>query len=246
MQRENEYLNLIKSSIQAATELKERLLSDEMIQSIDQSGKILLDAFINGKKVFFCGNGGSAADAQHLAAEFLIRYKANSNRPPLPGIALTTDSSALTAGGNDLGFDNIFAQQIKAIGSKGDCVVLISTSGKSTNLIKAVYAAKAKGMTTVGLLGGRGGDLAGICDYTVIVPSETTARIQECHIMVGHIWCEMVEEHYDWTYKDMFFPEHNIISAESVKTPEKSFSQQQIEDFQRRSRLKDFTEKVKI
>lgn len=221
MQEENQYLNTIKASIQASIGLKERLLSDEMVESIHQSGKIVLNTFKEANKVFFCGNGGSAADAQHLAAEFLIRYTANSNRPPLPGIALTTDSSALTAGGNDLGFDNIFAQQIKAVGSKGDCVVLISTSGKSSNLIKAVYAAKEKGMTTIGLLGGRGGDLAGICDYTVIVPSETTARIQECHIMIGHIWCEMVEEHYNVRLID---PGTNVISAESVKTPEINYS----------------------
>lgn len=221
MQEENQYLNTIKASIQASIGLKERLLDDEMVESIHQSGKIVLNTFKEGNKVFFCGNGGSAADAQHLAAEFLIRYTAYSNRPPLPGIALTTDSSALTAGGNDLGFDNIFAQQIKAVGSKGDCVVLISTSGKSSNLIKAVYAAKEKGMTTIGLLGGRGGDLAGICDYTVIVPSETTARIQECHIMIGHIWCEMVEEAYNVRLID---PGTNIISAESVKTPEINYN----------------------
>lgn len=249
---ENGYLATVKSSIHAAIELKEELLDDEMVHSISQAGKTLLNAFKEGNKVFFCGNGGSAADAQHLAAEFLIRYKANSNRPPLPGIALTTDSSALTAGGNDLGFDNIFAQQIKAIGSKGDCVVLISTSGKSNNLVKAVYAAKEKGMHVIGLLGGRGGDLAGICDYTVIVPSTTTARVQECHIMIGHIWCEMVEEHYAWTYKDMFSPGHNIVSAESVTKPSgQSFIELpeiiiDIETFQRNSKLSSAIEKVKI
>lgn len=221
MEEKNQYLELVKTAIHTAIELKEKVLDDETVESIHQTGKTLLNTFKEGNKVFFCGNGGSAADAQHLAAEFLIRYTAYSNRPPLPGIALTTDSSALTAGGNDLGFDNIFAQQIKAVGSKGDCVVLISTSGKSSNLIKAVYAAKEKGMTTIGLLGGRGGDLAGICDYTVIIPSSITARVQECHIMVGHIWCEIVEEGYNVRLID---PETNIVSAESIKTPEINYS----------------------
>lgn len=255
---ENGYLATVKSSIHAAIELKERLLDDEVVHSISQAGKTLLNAFKEGNKVFFCGNGGSAADAQHLAAEFLIRYKANSNRPPLPGIALTTDSSALTAGGNDLGFDNIFAQQIKAVGSKGDCVVLISTSGKSTNLINAAYAAKEKGMTVIGLLGWRGGDLAGICDYTVIIPSFTTARIQECHIMVGHIWCEMVENYYNNT--EIIFssakPSFNKVTVtnqdtfsngvEQRKPPGQIFNELQIEAFHRNSKLSSDIEKVKI
>ena len=144
-----------------------------------------------GGKLMFFGNGGSAADAQHLATELTIRYK--SNRAAIAAIALTTDSSALTAAGNDLGFDRIFARQIEALGRPGDVAVAISTSGKSPNVIAALKQAKAMGLTTAALGGRRGGDMVGLADYLLVVPSDTTARIQEMHLALGQMLCGALE-----------------------------------------------------
>ena len=159
---------------------------------IDGSGQAIFGCFQKGGSVFFCGNGGSAADCQHLAAEFTGRFV--RERAPLAGVALTTDSSALTAIGNDYGFEEIFARQIVGLGKPGDCLVAISTSGNSKNVIRAVEAAKTIGVATIGLLGRDGGALKEICDMAVVVPCETTARIQEMHILIGHSWCEAVDE----------------------------------------------------
>jgi len=145
----------------------------------------------NGGKLMFFGNGGSAADAQHLATELTIRYK--KNRAAIAAIALTTDTSALTAAGNDLGFDKIFARQIEALGRRGDLVIAISTSGKSPNVLAALRQARAMGLVTAALGGKGGGEMAGIADHLLVVPSEITARIQEMHIMLGQMLCGALE-----------------------------------------------------
>ena len=147
--------------------------------------------FERGGTLLLFGNGGSAADAQHIAAEFVGRF--NRDRTPLPALALTTDTSALTAIGNDYGFEQVFARQIRALGRPGDVVVAISTSGRSPNILAGVEAARERGLTTIGLTGGGGDLLAGLVDIAIVVPSANTARVQECHITLGHILCEIVE-----------------------------------------------------
>jgi len=144
-----------------------------------------------GGKLMLFGNGGSAADAQHLAAEFAIRY--HSNRPSISAIALTTDSSVLTACGNDLGFDALFERQIAGLGRTHDVAVGLSTSGKSPNVLKGLRQARSMGLSTVGLTGATGGEMPGLCDASILVPSSVTARIQEMHILIGHMWCKSVE-----------------------------------------------------
>ena len=150
------------------------------------------NALSAGNKIVFFGNGGSAADSQHLATELVVRYK--TNRAPLAAIALTTDSSLLTAGANDFGFDTIFECQIRALGKPGDLAIGISTSGRSPNVIRALQAARDIGMTAAALTGRGGGELAGLADPVVMVPSTTTARIQEMHIMIGHMLCDVLEQ----------------------------------------------------
>ena len=152
-------------------------------------------ALENGRKIMFCGNGGSAADSQHLAAEFTGRFVAD--RRPLAGLALSTDSSALTCISNDYGYDHVFVRQVQALGMQGDCLVGISTSGNSPNVLRAFEYARTAGITTIGLLGRDGGRMAALSDVAVIVPSSVTARIQEAHIMIGHVLCEMAEVKLD-------------------------------------------------
>ena len=144
-----------------------------------------------GGKIMLFGNGGSAADAQHLATELTIRYKAD--RPAIAAIALTTDTSALTAAGNDLGFEQVFARQVSALGKAGDVAIGISTSGKSPNVLAALRLAREMRIVTAALSGKKGGDLAGICDHLLVVPSDTTARIQEMHILLGQMLCGAIE-----------------------------------------------------
>jgi D-sedoheptulose 7-phosphate isomerase len=144
-----------------------------------------------GGKLMFFGNGGSAGDAQHLATELTIRYV--KDRKAIAALALTTDTSTLTAAGNDLGFDQIFARQIEALGRPGDVVIAISTSGKSANVIAALHQAKTMGLVTAGFSGKSGGDMAALTDYLLVVPSDTTARIQEMHILLGHMLCGALE-----------------------------------------------------
>jgi len=153
---------------------------------------IILAAFKEGKKVLICGNGGSAADAQHLAAELVGRYK--KERKGLPAIALTADIPTLTAISNDYGYNFLFSRQIEALGQKGDVVILISTSGKSPNLLEAAKKAKEMGITTIALLGKDGGKLKGLCDFPIMVSSNNTPRIQEMHILIIHAVCEIIEE----------------------------------------------------
>jgi D-sedoheptulose 7-phosphate isomerase len=159
---------------------------------IEAAAKLLINALQQGGKILLCGNGGSAADCQHIAAEFVVRYE--KKRRALAAIALTTDSSILTAHANDFDFDTVFSRQVEALGNSNDCLIAISTSGNSSNVLKAAIAARAKGMTVIVLTGGTGGDLLEQATLAVIVPSNITARIQEAHILIGHYWCGVVEE----------------------------------------------------
>ena len=166
------------------------LIRDSRSQ-IEDCAAIILETVKNGKKVLICGNGGSAADAQHIAAEFVGRYE--TERRALPAIALTTDTSALTALANDYDFERIFSRQVEALASEGDCIIGISTSGNSPNVISAVMTARRKGCKVIGMTGANGKKLAALCDACLMVPSTRTARIQEAHITVAHIWCELVD-----------------------------------------------------
>jgi D-sedoheptulose 7-phosphate isomerase len=168
---------------------------DEHVEVLVQIGKVCGQAIENGNRILLCGNGGSAADAQHLAAELLIRLRPEVTRQTLPAIALAMDSSTLTACGNDLGFEVIFERMVEALGNKGDVLIGITTSGKSPNVLKALSKAKELGITTIGLLGGTGGPALEFCDYSFIAPTKITGRIQELHITAGHIIMELVEEH---------------------------------------------------
>jgi D-sedoheptulose 7-phosphate isomerase len=159
---------------------------------VSKAAGVIANAVSKGNKVMFCGNGGSAADSQHLAAEFVGRFV--KDRRPLAALALSTDSSALTCIGNDYGFDEVFYRQVVGLGKPGDCLVAISTSGNSPNVIKAVEAAHAADIRVIGLLGRDGGRLQSLCDIPIVVPSPTTARIQEAHIFIGHTLCGMVEK----------------------------------------------------
>lgn len=168
-----------------------RTVLDSGEETINACAKLLLDTFNKGNKVLICGNGGSAADAQHIAAEFVGRYE--TERRALPAIALTTDTSALTALANDYDFERIFARQVEALAVDGDCLIAISTSGNSRNVIAAVMEARRKKCKVIGMTGAAGKKLASLCDACIMVPSERTARIQEAHITIAHIWCEMVD-----------------------------------------------------
>ncbi len=164
-------------------------LADEILKAVD----ILVASYKNGNKLLLCGNGGSAADCQHIATELMIRLSHHIQRPALPAIALTTDTSNLTAGGNDIGFENVFARNVEGLGNKGDVLLAISTSGNSPNVVKAVEMAQSKGIKVIGFLGGNGGKLKSIVDLPIVVPSANTQRIQEGHITIAHIICELVE-----------------------------------------------------
>ena len=194
-----EFNELIESSINQSIEVKKNLLL-ECKNEIEEGGKLLAAQLFKGNKIMFCGNGGSAADSQHLAAELVVRLRSSVNRPALAAIALTVDASVMTAGGNDIGFENVFARSVEALGRDGDVLVAISTSGNSENVYRAIEQAKKQNIYVVGLLGAGGGKIASLCDVSLVVPSKITARVQESHILVGHIWCEMVEE--------ILFPEY--------------------------------------
>jgi D-sedoheptulose 7-phosphate isomerase len=164
---------------------------DAMAPDVARAADCLSAALRNGGKLMFCGNGGSAADSQHLASEFTGRFV--NDRRPLAALALSTDSSALTCIANDYAFDQVFERQLRALGRQGDVLVAISTSGRSANVLRAVQAAREGGIGVVGLLGRDGGTLKPLCDVALVVPSDTTARIQEAHIFIGHTMCAMVE-----------------------------------------------------
>lgn len=167
---------------------------ESMIDEITEAALVCSEAIQKGHKVVLFGNGGSAADAQHIAAELSGRFL--KERRGLPGLALTTDTSVLTAVGNDYGYDMVFERQVEALCNEGDVLIGISTSGNSPNVVKAINKGKELGCTSIGFLGREGGALKEICDYPLVVASPTTARIQEMHIMIGHIICEYIDENY--------------------------------------------------
>ncbi|MDA0630894.1 MAG: SIS domain-containing protein [Proteobacteria bacterium] len=178
----NEQLNAHRRVIEAL---------EAELPSVDTAILLCVKALNAGHKILLCGNGGSAADAQHIAAELVGRFV--HDRKALPAIALTTDSSALTAIGNDYGFDDIFSRQVAGLAAAGDVLIAISTSGNSANILAACAAAQEVGCHVIGLSGKGGGALHGVVDVSVVVPSDVTARIQECHILVGHLLCEGIE-----------------------------------------------------
>lgn len=182
--------NLLTNSLLEHLEAIQALL-ETRIGDIERTGDLICAALGKGHKVLLCGNGGSAADAQHIAAELVGRYE--QERRAWPAIALTTDTSALTALSNDYGYHEVFTRQVQALAEAGDVLIALSTSGTSANVIKAIAAARTVSCKTVGLVGGAGEPLASLCDLAVVVPSERTSRIQEAHITIGHLWCEMVD-----------------------------------------------------
>jgi len=182
---------LILQELKESVEVKEAMIKS-LIPQIAQAARLIIDAFKKGGKLILFGNGGSAADAQHIACEFLGRFK--KERKPLPAIALSTNTSNLTAIGNDYGFEFVFSRQMEAIANEGDVALGISTSGKSPNVLEAFRVAKKRGLKTIALSGRRGDDLKGLADICILIPSDNTPRIQEAHITVGHIICRLVEE----------------------------------------------------
>lgn len=189
----------ITEVISASIKVKQDVLQDEsLLKRIMEVAEACTEAFCHGNKVLFCGNGGSAADAQHLAAEFSGRFY--YDRPPLPSEALHVNTSYLTAVGNDYSFDEVYARILKGSGKEGDVLVALSTSGNSKNILRALETAQEIGMITVGLTGQTGGKMKDLCDFLINIPSTDTPRIQESHIMVGHAICEYVES--------SLFPKH--------------------------------------
>ena len=183
----------ISEAIQQSVDVKQKILADNnILEAIREIAETCSQALCLGNKILFCGNGGSAADAQHLAAELSGRFY--YDRPPLAAESLTVNTSFLTAIANDYSFDNVFARMLNGIGHEGDVLIGLSTSGNSENVVRAFKAAHEKGIITIGLTGGDGGRLAPLSDFLIRVPSSDTPRIQESHILIGHIICELVEK----------------------------------------------------
>ena len=182
----------IKENFEESIKVKSESLS-ECIKPLIEASKLIVGSFRNRGKLMICGNGGSAADAQHYAAELIVRLSHDIERPGLPAVALTTDSSILTAGGNDIGFDNIFARQVEGLGHPEDILLVISTSGNSKNLLNALDVAKDKKIKSIGFLGSGGGKCKDAVNIPIIVPSNNTQRIQETHLLLGHILLELIE-----------------------------------------------------
>ena len=183
-----------KQLAQSISTLQATLADLHIADTIVTIAELTANAMLAGRKLLVAGNGGSAADAQHLVAEFVVRLTVN--RPALRAIALTTDSSILTATGNDFGFDQLFSRQVEALGLPGDLFLGISTSGNSRNIINALHQAKKMDITTIGFTGNDGGRMRDLCDHNVIIPSNTTMNIQECHLALEHIFCTVVERFY--------------------------------------------------
>ncbi len=181
---------ILRANMERSAELHCRLVA-ECLPAITKAAEALITAYLSGKKAIFFGNGGSAADAQHLAAEFLGRYL--RERAPLPALALNTNTSAITAIGNDYGYEQTFARQLRALSSPGDVAVGISTSGNSRNVVEALLCARELDLFTIAMTGASGGQIRGMVDVLIDVPSEETPRIQECHILAGHALCDAVE-----------------------------------------------------
>lgn len=185
--------NYIKNQIKNSYETKQKIYEDELLlDNITKVAQLCVDVYKNSKKTILAGNGGSAADAQHIAAELVGRY--GFDRASLPSLALTTDTSNLTAIGNDYGYDFVFSRQLEGMGQDGDVFIGISTSGNSQNIINAFESAKKKNITTVALVGKDGGQMAKMADIALVVPSNQTPRIQESHILIGHILCDIIEK----------------------------------------------------
>lgn len=182
--------NLLRQSLREHLETL-RSLTSERLTEIQQAGDMICEALAAGNKILLCGNGGSAADAQHIAAELVGCYE--KQRRSWPAISLTTDTSALTALSNDYGYEEVFARQVAGLGQRGDLLIAISTSGKSASVLKAAKKARELGCKTIALTGGGAEPLASLCDLALVVPSGRTSRIQEAHITIGHLWCEMVD-----------------------------------------------------
>ena len=184
-------LKMIEKELQSHKVTLEKTI-DTIIPEIQKASSLMIETLKNGNKVLLCGNGGSAADAQHIAAELTGRYK--SERRGLPALALTTDTSALTAISNDYGYDRVFDRQIEALANTGDLLIGISTSGNSENILSALLLAKKLGCNTLGMSGKNGGKMSDICNLNIIIPSEDTPRIQEMHILIGHILCQSIDD----------------------------------------------------
>jgi D-sedoheptulose 7-phosphate isomerase len=180
----------LTNSLQEHLQTIQKLI-DSTLPAIERSGQMICDALVAGRKILLCGNGGSAADAQHIAAELVGCYE--KQRRSYPAIALTTDTSALTAVSNDLGYEQVFARQVAGLAQTGDVLIVISTSGKSKNILRAAEAGRELGCKLIALTGATADPLGAMCDLTVAVPSTRTSRVQEAHITIGHLWCEMVD-----------------------------------------------------
>jgi D-sedoheptulose 7-phosphate isomerase len=201
-------MDYVRAELAKTRAVMDALASDpEMPPLLDRIANACITALKGGKKVLLCGNGGSAADAQHLAGELVSRFA--YDRPGLPAFALTTDTSVMTAIGNDYGYEHIFARQIAAVGSTGDVLIAISTSGRSPNILAALRMAREKGITTIGFTGRKGGEMPILCDLVYRVPSDETPKIQEGHIVVGHIVCGVIE-------RALFTPPHAIKTSLSA------------------------------
>jgi len=181
----------IKNQILESARIKNKMVQNGVVE-VEKAAELLIDCVNDGRKIYWCGNGGSAADAQHLATE-LMGGMSDHDRMPIPSISLTTDSSFITAWSNDTDFDSVFSRQIQALGEVGDVLIGISTSGNSKNIINAIKQAKFKKLKTITFTGSTGGKLDGLADITIKIPSENTQRIQEAHIMIGQILCSIIE-----------------------------------------------------
>ena len=197
--------SIVLSQISASIEVKKAILENEdLVSEIEKAANLVVEAYKAGHKTMLAGNGGSAADAQHIAGEFVSRFY--FDRPGLPSIALSTDTSILTAIGNDYGYVKLFGRQVQAHGVKGDVFIGITTSGNSGNILEALAVCKEKGVISIGLTGATGGKMADLCDLCIKVPSSETPRIQEAHILIGHIICCIVEEALFPEYKPQAKP----------------------------------------
>jgi len=188
-------IDLIKKQLQQSIDTMTKVLHDDAIHAaVVEAGRITAEAMKAGRKLMVCGNGGSAADSQHLVAEFVSRLTVD--RPALRAVALTTDTSILTAIGNDYSYDNVFERQVEALGLEGDVLLAISTSGNSKNCVKALKLAKTLGIHTIAYTGNNGGTMSALADINIIIPSDTTMNIQESHLALEHIYCMVVERFY--------------------------------------------------
>lgn len=192
MKKNSKQISVVQSQIEESIALEEKVKS-EFSEKIVKLADILNNCIKRSGKILLCGNGGSAADAQHIAGELVVRLRPDSKRRALPAIALTVNPSILTATSNDFGFEKVFSRQVEALGKKGDCLLALSTSGKSSNVNLAIRTARKIGMKTLALSGKTGGEMSQIADYSLIVPSSETQRIQEVHLLIGHIVCDLIE-----------------------------------------------------